>query len=154
MNFNPVCFGSADGTSSKFTIKYDGTVSRIKLVHLSGSLFNCATNNPTSVLSRWGCYIPPANVITTVLTYPNGTVILPTQGMLVADMSWKTFLGYELPGVVSNNAPEISMNFLHDLKVTVGQQYGIWHSQDYLDISEINNAGSVCIDVYLFGIFA
>ena len=139
-----ICYGARDDKYGEFNIMTNGIVVGLKLVSVSGGLECCINCN--SGISKFGCsnqvYVKD---IATIITMENRLEwVTPTSDTTMR----KGF--YSLPGYdVSSN--EIIFKGLN-LKVTRGMISKIWFSQDLLNISENNNSGNHCVDVYaMFG---
>ena len=138
MNSNPVCFGARDNKFGRFTISLSGRATKIRLVHISGSLA-CVGN---VYHTHWGCRSSSFNFFETVITDATNNIIFPPSSIITES----TQVGYDLDGYTLDS-PEIQLSF--KTTVSAGQEYRIWYGQDLNDVSENNNSGTACVDVFL-----
>jgi hypothetical protein len=149
INVSPVCFGAKDSSFGRFYVKENGTVTTVKLVHLSGYVV-CDTNYPSGQ-SNWGCapYASYQDRMMTIVTNNMDQKILPQDEFIVDIRGFK----YRIPGFTSKSAELVFKNFTTTMVVTAGQEYRIWYGQDLKNHSESSNGGTSCIDVYMYGLF-
>ncbi|XP_022786940.1 fibulin-2-like [Stylophora pistillata] len=141
VNDDPVCFGTKNNDCGTFIIREAGQIYTFQLVHTSG-LVRCATDLE---LTKWGCPHPSFGHynLMTVITYRNKRVVL-----LAEFAKYTGMYRYRLNGS-DVNSPRLVFNLLPTpLVVSVNQQFQIWYGQDLADLSEYNNAGKTCTDVY------
>ena len=55
---------------------------------------------------------------------------------------------YYLEGIGQNSAELIFGNLSSPLPLLRNQELQIWYGQDWIDLSEDNNSGATCVDVY------
>jgi hypothetical protein len=147
INASPVCFGAKDSSFGRFYIKENGIVTTaVKLVHLSGYVSCHDENNATR--SNWGC-ASTSGFLNTIITNNTDQKILPQDEFITNVNS----LAYGISGFDPQSAELVFKNFTTPLAVTVGQEYRIWYGQDLKNVSEANNEGTACVDVYMFGSF-
>ncbi|XP_027053036.1 uncharacterized protein LOC113680221 isoform X1 [Pocillopora damicornis] len=151
VNTNPLCFGARNDDHGSFTIAKAGSISALKLVHISGAL----TCHSSSTRSFWGCEVSSygKKTLMTLVTYINRTVFLPTRE--TADMgepghTCATEYIYHLQGFDDVSTEIIFNTSSKTLPVKMNQGFQIWYGQDLSDCSEINNSGQSCVNVYVW----
>jgi hypothetical protein len=87
--------------------------------------------------------------LNTIITNNTDQKILP-QDEFIIDVN---YLWYRISGFDSKSAELVFKNFTTPLAVTAGQEFRIWYGQDLKNVSEANNGGTACVDVYMFGSF-
>ena len=134
VNTKGVCFGARDNLYGTFSMLHNGDISSFKLVHLSGRVSCSAHQNR---FSYWGCDVGE-NLFTYLTTVSNKTVF--------PQISWVG--AYKLSGIWSNSTELTFNNLTVPMKVSTGQQFRVWYSEDLLDVSEHDNGGKTCLDVF------
>ena len=81
----------------------------------------------------------------TIITNANREALLPPSENLKAKGSEKGF--YILDGV-NQGSPELILGNLSRPLSLLDQQLQIWYGQDWTDISEDNNNGTSCVDIF------
>ena len=145
VNTDPVCFGARDDTYGALRITKTGRVKTMKLVHRSGSI-HC---NPDDGDSYWGCtYSGYAIKLMTIITNANREALLPpTEDLKTNPGNGKKYF-YSLEGT-GHKSPELVFRSLSSpLSLKGNQELQIWYGQDWVDHSEENNSGQVCVDVF------
>ncbi|XP_068734533.1 uncharacterized protein [Montipora capricornis] len=149
INQDPVCFGSRYNKYGAFRVTKTGKVKAMKLLHRNGSI-KC---NPDYSESYWGCTNTgayPSDTLMTIITNANKEAILPPAEELKARNNGEKHF-YVLEGVgqrfaelVLENLPSTQLYFSRN------QELQIWYGQDWADLSESNNSGTTCADVYVW----
>ena len=145
VNTDPVCFGARDDTYGALSITKTGRVKTMKLVHRSGSI-HC---NPNDVDSYWSCtHSGVGNKLMTIITNTNKDALLPPTGDLETNPGNGKKYFYSLKGT-GHKSPELVFRTLSNpLSLSRNQELQIWYGQDWVDVSEGNNSGQVCVDVF------
>ncbi|XP_057315710.1 uncharacterized protein LOC130656799 [Hydractinia symbiolongicarpus] len=129
-----VCFGAKDDSYGKFTLKHTGTITKLKLKHTGEvATLSCWLDRG----SRWGCHYTEKQMIHTVLTDKNNTIIIPNSNPLFF---------YLLPGY-HRNSPYLQFDNLN-IPARSGDELRIWYLEDLRNVSDSNNGGRSCTDVY------
>lgn len=138
-----VCYGAKDDTPGKFTIKAEGLLVGLKLVHKSGSLF-CSDSKRTS---RWGCklYGISNNRIYTIVTDERKEVVFPDSKIVNSKDGGFYFLPL-FNGQTADNL--VFVNTQKPAYAMKGSKLSVWYGSDLYDFSESDNGGKHCIDVY------
>ena len=55
---------------------------------------------------------------------------------------------YQLPGVWSNSTVLTFNNLTVPLAVATGQEFRVWYHEDLKEVSEFDNGGKTCLDVF------
>ena len=141
-----MCFGAKNNQYGKFNAPSSGNLAAVKLVHLYGYV-TCAKSVAFS-WSHWGCggvncfLENQLNVVVTTSANGNG-VLLPPSQFITSDTKWSKIRGY------NDMSPELVLSFFsHPHSVTSGQELRLWYGEDLMDMSESDNDGRVCCDVY------
>ena len=125
-----------------------GRLAAVKLVHLYGYV-SCHTAGPT-FWSYWGCGDNPWNGLNTqvnvVITDSNNHILLPPSQFLntkITSLKW-----YKVPGY-NSLSPELVLHFFTSPKwVHPNQELRVWYGENLVNLSEGDNGGTVCADVY------
>lgn len=134
MNTKVVCFGARGNSFGSFALPFSGNIMTFKLVHLSGKI-SCST--AASRYSYWAC--DKGDLLQTFLTDDSNTVVFPQLPDITS---------YRLPGMHSES-PELTFdNLTVPLRVEPGQEFRVWYKEDLQDVSEHDNGGKTCMDVY------
>lgn len=115
----------------------------IKLVYLYGYV-SCSTRNPIH-WSYWGCshYESVKQRVCVAITTSGNHVLLPASQLASDPALWTTVPGY------NSQSPELVLSFYsHPRAMTPGEELRLWYGEDLTDITEGNNGGRVCCDVY------
>jgi len=146
INTELVCFGARDNQYGAFNITKSGLLKTMKLVHKSGSI-KCNSVDP---VSYWGCTNAGygTNGLMTIITNTERKVILPSTGELKAKNGCNKKYFYTINGT-NHTSPELAYHDLpNPLLLSRDQELQIWYGQDWIDLSEDNNIGTTCVDVY------
>ncbi|XP_068732252.1 uncharacterized protein [Montipora capricornis] len=148
INEDPVCFGARDDQYGVFHVTKTGNVKAMKLVHRSGSI-KC---NSVDDASYWSCTNSngyASNTFMTIITNANKKALLPTEQDL------KAFKGrshgkhfYVLEGIKQGSSELVLSSHSSPLRLLKNQELQIWYGQDWVDLSEENNSGTTCVDVF------
>ena len=135
MNTIPVCFGAKDDQFGSFEVKIGGSVNSVKLVHVSGEV-GCTV---WSGRSKFGCQksLPELHIF---ITTANNDILLPEIDEFLSK--------YILQGYHPDSTEIVFTNISTPLRLSSGQQLRIWYGEDLRDVSEIDNGGLSCVDVY------
>ena len=143
INKDPVCFGTRDEDFGSFEADKTGKIYKIKLVHLSGSV-NCQGGQATS--TKWSCHLRMhLNELNIHITDQNNIPLFPARSAINLDGNFF----YQLSGF-DGNSPEIVFDSIPTpLAVTAGQKFRIWYGEDLGNVTEQDNTGRSCADVYV-----
>lgn len=134
VNTKEVCFGARDNSYGIFTMQHEGYITSFKLVHLRGKVSCRAVDNR---FSNWGCNIEER--LFTFFTNATDTVIFPQISRIKR---------YSIPGIGSNSNELTFNNLTEPMRVSTGQEFRVWYGEDLKGVSEQNNGGKTCMDVY------
>ena len=141
INTDPVCFGTRHEDFGSFEADKTGKIYKIKLVHHSGSV-NCQGGQATS--TKWSCYLH-LNELNIHITDQNNIPLFPARSAINLDGNFF----YQLSGF-DGNSPEIVFDSIPTpLAVTAGQKFRIWYGEDLINVTEQDNTGKSCADVYV-----
>jgi hypothetical protein len=147
-----VCFGARGNQFGAFNIKAEGFVAAIKLVHVSGSVTcdksSCA-KTPAEFNSKWGCatthpYVGKTS-LNTVVTTSNNKILFPKDHHFTHAHS---NLWYSMEQFDSDSDLLVFQRFDDPLYVAAGQELRLWFGEDLKDVSENDNGGQTCANVY------
>ena len=139
LNSAPVCFGAKDNQFGRFQVEVGGSIQAVKLVHLSGQV-TCARGH-VEAWSKWGCGLPGSvRHISVFLTDEYDFIVLP--------MGQSFPKAYIIPGYDAQSSEIIFSGFLKPLPLSSGQELRLWYGEDLRGVSEIDNDGRSCTDVF------
>jgi hypothetical protein len=111
---------------------------------VNGSI-TCDTGNPKG-WNYWGCldYSGKHQYMCVIITVRSNNVLLPESGYFIDNKNkLYNFIGYNA------TSPELVFPKLASpLYVMANQEYRVWFGQDLNNLSESNNGGLVCVDVF------
>ena len=142
---SPVCFGAKGDKFGNFSAPA-GRLAAIKLVYLYGYV-SCRTL-VTSYWSYWGCGDNPTNgkntQVNVVITNSSNQILLPPNQFIGdANNKW-----YKIPGY-NSLSPELVLSvFGGPVRLLSSQVLRLWYGEDLANLSEGDNGGTVCADVY------
>ena len=120
----------------------------MQLVHKSGSL-KCNSYDPASY---WGCAnqrVYGNNALMTIITNSKKEAFLPPTEDLRAPHRYNDKMHfYSLHGSAHRSSELVFRDLPNKVSVSRGQELQIWYGQDWADLSEENNSGTTCVDVY------
>ena len=110
----------------------NGDISSFKLVHLRGSV-SC----DQSRFSNGGCKV--GNNLRTFLTNASNKVIFPqvSEGKK-----------YKLSGIRCDSTELTFNNLTVPMRISTGQQFRVWYSEDLRDDTEYDSGGETFLDIY------
>ena len=143
----PVCFEAKGSRFGRFYVPR-GRLAAIKLVHLYGYV-SCDTRIP-SHWSYWGCGDNRWSGINTqvnvVITDSDNHILLPPSQFLntkITSLKW-----YKVPGYNSLSPELVLPFFTSPRRVHRKQELRVWYAENLVNLSEGDNGGKVCADVY------
>ena len=139
VNTKEVCFGARGNSYGAFFMPKNGDISSFKLVHLRGRISCDADKNR---FSKWGCEV--GDHLWTYLTNADNKVVFRY-------MSGNMF--YRLSGIWSNSTELTFNSFTVPMRVSTGQEFRVWYSEDLKDVSEHDNEGETCMDIYALYVY-
>ena len=142
----PVCFEAKGNRFGRFYVP-GGRLAAIKLVHLYGYV-SCHVHGP-SFWSYWGCGDNPSmglnTLVNAVITDSHNHILLPPiQFQKISNLKW-----YRVPGY-NSLSPELVLPFFSSPKWVRSnlQELRVWYGENLVNLSEGDNGGTVCADVY------
>ncbi|XP_068733223.1 uncharacterized protein [Montipora capricornis] len=145
INKDPVCFKARDDQYGAFNMTKTGNVKAMKLVHRSGSI-KCHTAYDASYWSCTNLNYYASNTFMTIITNANKKALLPTEKDLKGGSHGKHF--YVLEGIKQGSTELVLSSHTSPLRLLKNQELQIWYGQDWVDLSEENNSGTTCVDVF------
>lgn len=151
-----VCFSAKGDKPGTFYNEREGFVAAIKLVHASGWVTcgndNChSSHSETSYKTYWGCSISHPYVgstpLGTFITTPSRRVLFPRE-KFIRDKSMTTW--YALPGFEPDSPFLVFHDFANPEFFHQGQKLQIRYGEDLKNVSEDDNAGETCVEVYVW----
>ncbi|CAH3180513.1 unnamed protein product [Porites lobata] len=146
VNKLPVCFEAKGNHFGRFYVP-EGRLAAIKMVHLYGYV-SCHVHNQY-FWSYWGCGDSPASrelvdKVNAVITDSSNNILLPPlQFQTSSNLKW-----YRVPGYNSLSPELVLPSFSSPEKVHSNQELRVWFGENLVNISEGDNGGTVCADVY------
>ena len=139
LNTVPVCFGAKDDQFGSFKVEIDGSVNSVKLVHVSGDVTcaNLFAFAGVNARSKFGCAKASLELYT-LITTANNDILLPESQESP----------YTLPGYHSDSTEIVFTDMSTPLRLSSGQQLRVWYGEDLRNVSEHDNEGRSCVDVY------
>lgn len=129
-----VCLGAKGNSYGQFVIRHTGSLTKLKLQHRGEASLTCSA---TLTGTRWGC-----------LNYGKIFIALTDQEdvIKIPDPAPAKNL-YLLPGFHGNS------DFItftgYSIPVQEGDVFKIWYLEDLRNVSEHDNTGRSCADVYV-----
>ncbi|XP_078376607.1 uncharacterized protein LOC144659949 [Oculina patagonica] len=141
LNTSPVCFGTKDDQYGSFSYGQDISVRQFMLVYRSGTV-SCSTNPGRN--SNWGCDPNTTSGFRTILTDQQNTIVAPDPSTIYGNGL------YNLTGYTSSSSffmlcadPSCT-----PLAVPANSELRLSYGPDLRDVSESDNSGETCADVY------
>ena len=107
--------------------------------HVSGYLDSDSTRPETNTKSRWG-----TSYIRTIITDKQKSIIFPDPEMVK-----KSGYAFLIRGYDAKTSDFLTyVDSINPMYVEVGTELRIWFGEDLQDISEDDNIGKHCVDVY------
>ena len=131
-----MCFGAKDDQFGSFEVKIGGSVKSVKLVHVSGEVA-CSTFNLLGG-SKFGCKSSPE--LYTFITTSTDDILLPEIDEILP--------AYTLQGYRPDSTEIVFTTISTPLRLSSGQQLRVWFGEDLRNVSESDNGGLSCVDVY------
>ncbi|XP_057313808.1 uncharacterized protein LOC130655125 [Hydractinia symbiolongicarpus] len=132
LNSADVCVGVKDESPGRFTLLNNVDISFVKFVHKSGGVA-CAHG---SSQTNFGC----GSTMLIFLTDGSNKVILPSLSNN----------GYEVPPY-DPNSPNFQLKLNEPRFFQYGQEFAVWFGEDLFNVTENDNHGSTCLDLYGWG---
>ena len=95
--------------------------------------------------SYWGCAYHGGikQRVSVAITTSGNHILLPASQLAPDPALWTTILGYD------SQSPELVLSFFsHPRSMTSGEELRLWYGEDFSGITEGDNGGRVCCDVY------
>ena len=142
-----VCFGARDNKFASIVLPFEGFLTSIKLVHVTGHV-SCDKGAP-QYNSKWGCSRKhpalgrtPFNVVITA-GRQNG-ILYPRELFLTGR---REPLWYEIPDVDPDSPELVLGDSSYPYYVTSGQELRIWLGKDLRNSEKEKDAVKVCVNV-------
>ena len=135
LNKSPVCFGAKG-----FTVHRNMFVSSFMLVHRSGNI-SCNAR-VIHLFSYWGC-APNHGSLLTLLTDQKNNILAPEASSVHRKSG-----AYSLAGFTSSSSALVFCAAKKPHCVFAKSQLRIWYGEDLFGITESDNGGRTCADVY------
>lgn len=137
-----MCFGAKNDQFGRFSVRSTGRLTTLKLVHLYGYV-TCDTRQIT-YWSYWGCgvYYSGDKINVVITTAANHVLLPPSQIIVHQGAKWSRVPGY------TSVSPELVLSFFNPYSVQSGQELRLWYGEDLVNVSEGDNGGTACIDIY------
>ena len=132
-----ICYETRGNKPGRFSMKDEGLLLGLKLVHRSGHL-TCGSSTP-SCLSRWAC-----------ACYDNATTLITNHKKAKVFKGLTNDITKNHFGVNEKTSPDlVFINSAEPIYASRNMELQIWYSQDLDDFTEHNNnGGKHCVDVY------
>ena len=141
-----MCFEAKNNQFGRFYVPSSGKLAAIKLVHRYGYV-SCDTRI-SFYWSYWGCGVNPWNglkdLVDVVITNSANHILLPATQFITTGTKWS-----KIPGHNSLSQELVLSVISQPHGVTAGQELRLWYGEDLVNLSEGNNGGRVCCDVYV-----
>jgi len=142
-----VCFGARDNRFASIVLPFEGFLTSIKLVHVTGHV-SCDKGAP-QYNSKWGCSRKhpalgrtPFNVVIT--TGRQNGILYPRELFLTGR---REPLWYEIPDVDPDSPELVLGDSSYPYYVTSGQELRIWLGKDLRNSEKEKDAVKVCVNV-------
>lgn len=135
-----VCFGAKRNQYGKITVPYEGVVSALRFVHQSGGV-KC---NPRFPETNYGCAgrrYHNKEKIGVYVTDDKNDVIFPQNPV-------NEKYGFYSKPLYNAESPELVFMADQPLYVKKGVEMRVWYGEDLVNVSEYDNMGKSCSDVY------
>ncbi|XP_066931033.1 uncharacterized protein [Clytia hemisphaerica] len=137
MTPQPICYQGNNKKYAAFKVKHDGLIKYFKLIHINGSI-ECMPGST----GRWGCSpLFTTDWVMTIMTDADNQIITSTTLEGSHDV-------FQIPNFDGENSDHLTFTSDDPLRVVVGDEFRVWHTQDLNDFKADNNFGSHCIQVY------
>jgi len=152
LNVTKSCFGAKGNKPGKFTITKEGFLAAFKVVHTGGQV-NCEKDDchasHGSFASKWGCSTRHPYVgktpLGTFITTSSERVLFPREKFI---RNKSMSMWYALPGFEPDSPFLVFHDFANPEFVQYGQQIEIWYGEDLVGVSEDDNDGESCVEVF------
>lgn len=125
-----LCMTPKGNGYGSFFITMAGTLLKIQLVHLNGSV-QCSDNREYP--SNWGCGANE-DMIYTAVTDDSNNVVLPEKFHIVSRGR------YKFPGF-NSDSPQLEFTFSSGRAVVPGEEFRVWYTEDLLNGKSGDNTG-------------
>ena len=155
LNKEQVCFGSKQDTPGNFTyhptcLGKEIMIGCIKLVHRSGQF---ACRQKTLYNSNWGCGQLVAGWVNVVVTDYKKRLLWPKPRLTILHPKYGKGLWHYVPGF-HEDSPVLPMcDLAAPVCLSHGQTIHFWYGEDLTNVYEMDNIGTICIDVYGFLVY-
>jgi len=111
-------------------VEVGGYIDAVKLIHLHGQV---SCNVSKGWWSNWGC---------------GGRTLLVFLTNSTDDILEEGDFTYRIEGYKSTSPKILWKDFTNPILLNSGQELRLWHGTDLVDLSESNNDGKSCTDVF------
>jgi len=139
-----VCFGARGDTFGTVHLQQEGKLTGLMLVHRSGYI-SCAPGEKYK--THWGCIYPGVD-IGVFITDKENKKVFPKYATYPVSPDWFKQAWYFLPGYNAMSPKLVFTDISTPMYVFEGQELRIWYGEDLINISEENDSGVSCADVY------
>ena len=139
-----VCYGPRDSRFGSFTLRNEGRIVELKVIHKSGGMsysWNWPKNN-------WGI----GDGLAVQVTDNSNARIFPKN--LISASTWPALdplrrqAWYYLPGFNANSKELVFSDYDSPMYGKKGQELRIWDGEDLHGCYDYDNTGTVCVDIY------
>ena len=144
MQATDVCYGAKGNNFGRFKLRQEGFLVGMKLEHVSGTVTCYARTNLR--WSYWGCYLPTERTrLETVITDSNNLIIYPNSP---TKWMFPRQYAYQLAGHEGRSKILVFSGNCSAVYARKGQQLRIWYGEDLTGVTESDNGGKHCVNVY------
>ena len=113
----------------------------MKLQHVSGYV-TCNTLKPVN--SYWGCYGHPTRLFTAITDEQENIIFPSNSGILKLRPYKRDFF----PPGKNDLSPELILPSVTPVRVSRGQVFKVWYTEDLMQHTVSDNGGTHCVKVY------
>ena len=133
------CFQAKDNQPAVVPVNKSGWLVAAKLVHVSGIL-KC---HPSLPGSKFGCV--NGDLFNIFVCDEKRQTIFPSPNQAIIYDAYRNF---QYRGFTANDNEVVFTDLSYPVYLKAGKQITIWNGEDLIDLTEGDNSGTVCVDVY------
>ncbi|XP_065659206.1 uncharacterized protein LOC100202932 [Hydra vulgaris] len=133
------CFHARGNQPAVVSVNKTGWLVAAKLVHVSG-IMKC---HPSLPGSNFGCVID--NLFNVFICDEKRQIIFPSPNQAI---TYDPYKNYQYRGFTANENEVVFTDLSYPVYLKAGKQVTIWNGEDLFDLTEEDNSGIVCVDVY------
>ena len=133
------CFQAKENKPAVVSVNKSGWLVAAKLVHVSGIL-KC---HPSLPGSKFGCVND--DLFNVYVCDEKRKIIFPSPNQAIVYDDYKNF---QYHGFTANDDEVVFTDLSYPVYLKAGKQITIWNGEDLIDLTEGDNSGTVCVDVY------